>query len=559
MAGAPDLPQVAAVQLVWLVTFEGDRVLRWTSADVVVEVAGAPVACRWGLAVDDQVESLDDRPTGATVAFPWPVDLDLADLWRHLQGATAELALVAVDAAGVCQWEERLVCAGGPVRDVEVDVDARVVSVQLDDLERLDRGDLCPPATVVSRTTWPLAKEEVWGAKIPWVYGAPGSFAFETVTDADEIWFFDYSQPEWWLDPQWKVGNEQRTTGATPAVPVDLEIMELDPYGDGSLLIEVPYLPRYLAVSSGLVEAATVKLWLKTDTAGWTTYDADVIEAFDGRGERVSLAVLEDAPTSVRAAGEWWVGWSDGGGYRAASPAVAQGALGALIVEVLRRSTATIDWPSVLRAAAYLDRYRIGGYVDESISPVQWVTDRARPFGAVPRWSSAGFGLVLRHGDADPVCALTVGADVIRSGPVRMIAAEADAVVVTWAANRGSIRRQMRTVARRRVGEVARSEELTAAECWDETTAVGVAVVALLDHGQRTEMQVQADALAWWWLRAGDVVTVADADLGWSDAWRIVQARHTDGPWRTLLLRRVEAAPVIVSTTDDTNAEVSGR
>ena len=538
-------PQVPA-ELVWVATITMGRVWRWASSDVELQVAGVTVDVRWGLETDEQVEQLGAQAAPPTIAFPWPgTVLELLD---HAEQATAELALVPVDAHGVAEWTRRLVVAGGRVRDVEIDPLTRVASVQLDSPEQLDTADLCQPSYAVSRRTWPLAAEATWGARVPFVYGAPGSFAFATLTDTDLGVAYDYTEPEWWLTPTLVVARETRTTGATPALPIDVELMSVDlPMPDGTTehLGDLPLWPRFLAACQGWGSATAATLWVKNADVGWTVRDVELVRAFDGLGQPVTLIPLPD--TFSRKAGEWWIGWTEGGPLT--------GQLGALVAEVLRRSSVQVDWTSVLTAASWLDRYRLGGYVDDSITPVQWVTDRLKLFGVSVRWGTGGLELVLDHGPADPVARLEVGVDATRAGPLKVSAAEADQVVVTWAANRGADRRQMRTVVRRLGAVGARVEELSAAEVWYETTAIGVAREALETHGPTRELVLSVATAAWWWLRAADVVHLVDADIGADGPWRVVAVRHSTNALRQITVREVVDQAVVVASGDDTEGE----
>ncbi len=546
MSGRTGIPQTPVAGLAWVATVTLAEVWRWSSRDITLLVSSSPVAVRWGLEADEQVEQVGAVPSPPTIALPWPGTVQ--ELLDHAEGAVAELAIVAFGDDAVARWEDRLVVASGPVRDIEIDPRTHVVSIQLETLEQSDTADLCPPSYAVSRQTWPLAAEEAWGGRVPFVYGAPGSFEFPTVTDTDEGVVFDYTLPRWWETPIWKVVRETRSTAGTPAIPIDVEIMSIDiTLADGSVehITDVPLWPRYVAVCQGWTSTTAASLWFKDETSGWTLRDVDLSSAYDGRGQPVTLAALPG--TFSRKAGEWWIGWTEG----PATP----GQLGALVVSVLRRAAVDVDWPSVLTAAAWLDRYQLGGYVDDSITPVQWVTDRLRPFGVTPRWTGAGLGLVIDRGPAEPVARLEVGVDAQRAGPLKIGSADCDEVVVTWAANRGADRRQMRTVARRAGATGRRVEELAAPEVWDETTAIAVAREALQAHGPVREMVLTVVSSAWWWLRASDVVHLVDVDVGADGPWRVVAARHSTGPYRQITVREVLDGAVVVASGDNTDAE----
>lgn len=555
--GVSDLPQAQADDLCWIATLQADKTHRWVSADVSLTVGDQETDVMWGLVTDEPSEAVDRSPSSGTLSV-WFADHEaMLAAMPHLPSSVGELALCPVF-DGTCRWEDRLVTLGGRVSDVEVDPDTLSLSVSFMGLERQDRADLSPASRTVTPDSFPQAPEDSQGSRYPLVIGRPGSFEFSTVTDVDYSISYTYDERDWTELIRVKTPiRSTRLTGATPALAVDVEIVDITlPYGAGSTG-PIPVQPRYLLISAGHVEASSVTIWSKMDKVGWYHQQYDTIHAWDGIGQPVSLVDLGSGlavNVEVRSAGEWWCSWGDGGGAIAPS-----GRLGDAVVEVLRLSRTSVDWPSVLRLKSYLDLYSIGTFVDDSVSPLQWVTDRVRPCGISPRWGFGGFGLALSvpTSDTSPVASISlipsssdpdeVEGDGFRMGPLRIAPPESSEVTVSWASNKGSKKRSMTTTVRdlaavSQVEDGARADEVQAAECWDSTSAIRLGEVALRAKSHRWEIAASLEARQWWWLRAGDVVSLTDHGLGIDgEAWQVVEARHTCDQWRPLVLRRVEA------------------
>jgi hypothetical protein len=213
-----------------------------------------------------------------------------------------------------------------------------------------------------------------------------------------------------------------------------------------------------------------------------------------------------------------------------------------------------VDWQSIAAARAHLDRFTIGGYLDESITPLEWAQSRLPTYGCALRWSADGVGVVVTTpiGDALPVARFEIGRGCARSAPLRITPGTLDEAAVVWAASNWPDAKPQTTTVRREAVPIPKRAKVEAPECWDDATAVLVGRVALWKHGPEETIGIAVDAARWWWIRAGDVVDLTDAASGYTagddSRWLVMRAQHTDASKRNLLLRRIVAERVSVGT-----------
>jgi hypothetical protein len=564
--------QAKAHRLCWVLELQGDTRYRWTSRDVVAQLRGVTVEARSGLVVEDVDEYLDSDEDGTVVGVPIRGIADIAALVRVIGRATVDLAICPVDAAGVAELGNRLSVAGGLVADMEVDPDGAVATLQLRSLVAQDRAQLAPASWGVEDLTWPKAPDDARGMRVPLVYGAPGSYAYSSVSDGAATPVYDYEDALWRRLIEPNDLRVVRLAGATPAVPVERETISRYalPWDSTTPLLVYYGDVQWLAVAQGHAPAATVEVWARrpangASLGGWNAITLSTVKGYDGLGRACTLVDLSGLGEAYRTAGAWMVAWSDGGALGDQLPGLEYGALGAVTTWMLRRSTLPIDWQGVHAVAQRLDHFRVGGYVDEDLDPVSWCRERLGLHGARVRWSRRGLSLVLAdQPDPLPVGRLEVGGAATLDGPIRYTAASADVVVVTWAQADTTAGRS----ARSRVEAVepeADGAEITVSlpECWDAATAIGVGQMELQRRGPQVEVAVQVEASEWWWVRPGDVLDLAHAAMGWvagpASRWRVTAATHTTGSLRRLQLRRIStrrsrARATVSSSTERASA-----
>lgn len=556
--------QRRAEGLCWVLSLEADRVYRWASHDVEVQLDGAVVEAWSGLAIETYEETLEGSDDGAVVAVPLGGIPDLARLVASLGAAVADLALCRVD-GGVVELAERMSVAGGRVLDLEVDPDGAVATLQLRTVEASDTADLCGARWAADDRTWPLATEDARGARVPLVYGRPGSFEFESLTDTDATPVYDYEDVLWGGGSgsiTWEVTRTTRTAGATPAVPVEREVVtrHLIPWDTGSPTFSFPGDVQWLALCQGHAPADTAELWARWEThgpnlGGWITATVNTTTGYDGRGQPVTLADISGLNGQYRTAGAWMIAWTDGGAISDGLVGVERGALGAVATWVLRRSSLPVAWSEVHRVAWLLDRYQIGGHVDESISPTAWCTDRLARHGVAVRWTRGGLGLaVVWEPSPLPVGRLDLDGDAYLAAPVRYLPASADVVIVRWARAESTVGRSAESRIEAVQPEAGGAEVvIELPECWDSATAIDVGTVELRRLGGHVEIVVMVPTDRWWWLRPGDVVDVSLTSLAWTPGpasrWQVSRCTHTSGAERSLTLRKISRRRVRASAT----------
>ena len=543
--------QQAADSLVWLLTVEAERTYRWRSRDCTITVAGAEVAVRAGLRSDDVSEELERDPSGSTIGFR--VDpADVGKVAKALRYGLATLAILPVR-SGVARVEDGIVAAGGYVGDVEADPDTGQITIGMRVVADVDSEDLVPASMTIDKSLFPIAPDASLSSRMPLVYGAPGSYQAEIETNSGALTLPDSYAPVYtdhgWSAPDRVYARPSYNTPATPAYAIDYEVTTIT-VGNTSITIRTA--PRYVVIAHHAVEATSVTIWTKSDELGWMTRTCAVQRAFDGLDRTISLAYMVNTGAGAdsaedyvfRRTGEWYCAWDQG---RASS-----GVLTDVLSVFLARSSVRVDWQSIAAARQHLDRFTIGGYLDESITPLEWAQSRLPTYGCALRWSADGVGVVvtLPIGDALPVARFEVGRGCARSAPLRITPGTLDEAAVVWAASNWPDAKPQTTIVRREAVPVPKRAKVEAPECWDDTTAVRVGRVALWKHGPQETIGVAIDSARWWWIRAGDVVDLTDAACGYTagddSRWMVTRAQHTDAAKRNLLLRRVVAERVSV-------------
>jgi len=549
--------QQRADSLVWLLTVEAERTYRWRSRDCAITVAGVEVAVRAGLRSDDVQEELDRDPGGSTIGFSIN-PADVGKVAKALRYGLATLAILPIR-DGVARVEDGVVAAGGYVGDVEADPDTGQITIGMRAVADVDSGDVVPASQTIDKELFPAAPDASVSNRMPLVYGAPGSYQAQIATDEDWLTLPDsytpsYETKGWGVLTSGKrvLVRSSYTTPATPAYAIDYEPYDITA---GSYTITVRMAPRYVVIAHHAVEATSVSIWTKSDTIGWVSRVCSVRRAFDGLDRTVSLAYLVDTLGSggdvlenyaYRRTGEWFCAWDQG---RASS-----GLLSDVLTLIMSKSAVKVDWQSIAAAREHLDRFTIGGYLDESITPLEWAQSRLPTYGCALRWSADGVGVVVTTpiGDALPVARFEVGRGCARSAPLRITPGTLDEAAVVWAASNWPDAKPQTTTVRREAVPIPKRAKVEAPECWDDTTAVRIGRVALWKHGPEETIGIAVDAARWWWIRAGDVVDLTDAASGYTagddSRWLVMRAQHTDASKRNLLLRRIVAERVSVET-----------
>lgn len=276
----------------------------------------------------------------------------------------------------------------------------------------------------------------------------------------------------------------------------------------------------------------------------------------DGLQQPFSYAVLTGSnPDSVNwttdadalafravAKGPFWVGYSReasfGGALKVEGRAI-EGA-GDVLLYVLRQSSVAADtgrWEAVRR---YLNRYKLAGYIDEVVTPWDWIADNLLPILPLSVLDGPdGLFPVLWRVDAvaaEARWSITEGPGVERVSPVEYVRRpdeQAASVTVRFAlrAKKDEYRRQV-TVAYTREDDASQSINMRAINAearggtgaieietdwvYDEATAWLIAHDQLRFYGQGPRRVTYRTGLEYSEANPGDIVSLTDSDLSWS-------------------------------------------
>lgn len=335
---------------VWLLT------LRWAGSEYrfstqnvePIGADGAPVpypggmeGVEFGEAFELLTESPDLPSVPVELIFSEDVALRIAQ-GHDLGAASAELALW-VDGL---PFERRWVAIDGVVTQPEYGAAGDPVTFSIESLPWTDQAVIPAAAARVTEKTWPTHPDSSRGLYYPVVFGAPG--------------------------PAVTVSGSALSIPATPTLIVTLS---------GSA-------PDKLVVAGHRVAAAQV-----TISDGSTSTTRSITHEADGLGRTVATVDLSGSGLSTLVS-EYWAIWTHGGGAERPDRTGAIQGAGEVMRYFLDRSSLTVDDGRLAAAAQYLDRIRVAGYLDEPVTPWDWisgnllpllpVTIRAGPGGVYP-------------------------------------------------------------------------------------------------------------------------------------------------------------------------------
>jgi hypothetical protein len=403
----------------------------------------------------------------------------------ELDGAPVELAIWREGDT----WEDRLQILRGQVTSYEWGAKGEVLAIEAEEAVELDRGLIPPAGATVSALTWPGAPEDALGAPYPWILGAPGSDG----------------------------------TPASPACYVDM-------------------IPRNLLLVAGHpVSAASVVV-----SDGSSTESLLIEHIADGVGRIVAVVDLDTATSIiVDPTLAYSVAWTTGSGLVGNTGSDAVGA-GSVIEAFLAYSTLPIDRGSLAAVRSYLDAWKIGAYIVEPISPMEWVVDALLPLLPVAILTGPqGWRIVptpLEPTRAATIGTLTAPQSIRRDGRVRRIgrdevanrvellygieaaAGEPRAAAIVGPSWDGIEHPALPTRLSAQIyGSQPRSEETVAV--YDAPTAMRIARhIASIYAYPRDALTYTGQRLQW--VQPADILWISDADLhleraGWVETIRL--------------------------------------
>lgn len=486
--------ELQRASLWWVVSLDfGGRTWRVSQSALSIEstAAGRHLSVSAGLDTAEAGLSapwMGSEPERRSISLELSIpELDVGMLLGRgyeLDGAPVEVAIWREGDT----WEDRLQLLRGQITSYEWGAKGDALAIEAEESIELDRGVIPPPGAVVSAQTWPGAPEDALGQPYPWILGAPGSDG----------------------------------TPASPACYIDV-------------------IPRNLLLVAGHpVSAASV-----TISDGTSTESLVIEHMEDGTGRLVAVVDLDTATSiTVDPTLSYAVAWTSGPGL--VGPQGAATGAGSVAEAILALSTLPIDRGSLAAIRSYLDAWKIGAYIVEPISPMDWVADALLPLLPVALLTGpSGWRMVptpLEPTRARTVGTLTASQSVRREGRVRRIGRDevanrvevlygiettdgeprASAVVgPTWD---GVEHPALSTRLSAQIyGIQPRSEETVAV--YEAPTAMRIARhIAAIYAYPRDAVSYQGQRLQW--IQPADILWISDSDLhleraGWVETIRL--------------------------------------
>jgi len=367
--------ELVGAELVWLlsVTYAG-RVFRWSTSPVdLTDDDGAPIYFDGGMdpvEIEDGVRLLSTGIEDLSIPFDVVFPVDVA-LWIQRGHPLAESAAeVAVMIQGGTYQERRVVLLG-TLTQPTYGAEYEPVSFSVERPPWDDRA-LIPTAKQKVNASSPSSQQGRW---FPLVFGTPGAFT-------------------------WASGTATVTSGS-PAIVLTVS-------GDDAAT---------LLIAGHWVDAANVRIY----DAGGAGENFAVTNTTNSSG-RIATVDVSAASTVNLESDDWWVGWNDGGGMLNDTHDAPRSGAGEVLEWALRQSTIPIDRVRWSLARPTLDRFKLSGYIDEPVSPWEWLADNVLPLLPVSvRSGPAGsFPVVFQYDatSADAVESVTAGAGFVRVGSV---------------------------------------------------------------------------------------------------------------------------------------------
>lgn len=481
-------------KLYWVLTVHWiGKTFRWSTGDVhILDAAGNSLPFDGGIDPVDYEDALQGLGVASTrsisfdVLFPPDVDVALEiSRGSDLASATGE---VAIWSEGTL-WEERRVVLVGPLREPEYGGAKEEVSFSIEEALQSSRNLTHSRQQVVSEEAWPFSDEEDWGKYYPVVFGKPG------------------------------VLDNGGTCAGSPAPVV---------YYSSGLATKV-------VVAGHRVEAGAVILF----NGDGNTYSFNLTEETDGLGQLVTTINLAVVSTSTfpREGSEYYASWYSGSSLIDESN-IPVDTVGKLCSYLLSRANVTVDRPAWYSFDALLEGLEIGGFINDSVNPWDWIIDNILPivpFSVLP--GPDGFYPVLWKLGAtidESVCTLSPDTDTDIEREDRLtyskLASVTNSLSFGYALDpqggetRGRV--TMGGVPDLAAGELGsyycalsekmyglREEDLDSDIIWSKAPATYVLNRAVERDALPSREVSYSVPYSYGWLRLGDVVLVTDAEV----------------------------------------------
>ena len=514
----PNRADLLANDLIWLLSIEyAGRLWRWSSEPITLTDASGDVqqfdGGLEGLDVEQVLPSFGESPDmlSASLDLMWPSDVALLVSQGHdLSAATGELALFVRGTS----FDDRYVLIDGNISQPQYGDANEPVSLTLEE-HPFDDGALIPAATAIISED---AGNDGWdndGDQYPLPFGG--------------------------------VGEYTTALGGTKNLRQSPAIL-----ADATAATEVVL----LIVAGHHVPTTTNTVTIGTTVEDdWYSGTATLTRTIDGLGQQITQATLTTAHDAVHAdfrhQSKYWVRWTHGSSLPDDVSGTPITGAGSLITWMLRRSSLRFDHESWGSATTALNEYQVHGYINEQVTPWQWVEENLLPLLPVTiHASSAGlYPVIWRHDatTADAVERITAGAGILRVGAVEYDKLPTDTtqhMQLDWAYDDGDGEHRRTTIIRpadnsaRLKNEMHSVHTQTSASRYANTNSLTVSSDVVYDAATATRV------MSWWalakgfthrlikyempqhfaWLRIGDVVTITDDGIHLTDEVALVRS-----------------------------------
>lgn len=501
--------ELVGAELVWLLSFEwAGRTYRWSSRPCdPVDAAGEAYPHDGGLpdiAFAETFSLLSNSPDVRSVSLELIFPVDVAALIQQghdLAAATGELALWRDGDA----YEDRVVVLVGRVREPEYGAEGEPVALTLEQAP-WDDSALIPDASArVTSDTWPDAASDAKGLYYPLVFGQAGHFR--------------------------ETDGSMTTTSGSPGLVVV--------WDSGSSVATT------LLIAGHEVSASSVKVY---SSDGQSSITGTVSHTTDGLGRKVAIVDMSGADPAFAADSEYWIGWPSGGALLLDDRSAALEGAGDLLIWMLRRASVAADFGRFEAIRPQLNAYKVAGYIDEAVSPAEWLADNLLPILPLSlAWGADGVYPVLwrlNATKADAVAHLVAGPGLVRTGTVSYLRATRDlinTVRISYAprARTGEYRRLLTCTADPDVDSGdefathyaristsrygAQAETIETDIVYDTDTAGHVVEEKVRMLALPVRSVTYESGIEWGWLASGDVITFDDDELSFDEQVMLVE------------------------------------
>lgn len=483
-----------------------------------------------------------DSPVDISVGFedlPFPGDMNVAALvalGHKLELCSAELAALPDHAGAI--WAERQIVLRGKVQEPiygDPGTPGNYVSFTVDSPPWEDTALFPPDDWVLDAEVWPGVEEQDVGRVAPFIFGSPGRYL---VTD----------------------GTGTTVESGTPAIHVGSDIVMIAGHLVADDTLDTGTFPTLTVHGSDMGDQTPSNQSTWTNVGGVLT---------NSPSNGFKFTAVELTSPSVTAGEEFWVrNWAEVSTTPGVGFPIGQGGYpdfewnnplrtaGDVLFYMLLQSSLQVDRGRTAVAQALLQGFIVGGYIDERVSPYEWVTDNLLPIlpVALSQGPNGIFPIVWRYdaGPNDCVCHFIEGPRWRRvSGLERDESKITNEVMLRYALDGGSSYKQTFGIsgalsepsdgttrssmvvpnhyARRSfLDHGLFSEELSSDVVWDRETAAAICAWKIRANAFAKRIVTYEAPAEHAWLEPGDPIMVTDPDLYFDAQVCLVRTKRWD-------------------------------